>query len=169
MNNFLFMEWQFKPPAKNSQISGDVFIEGERIECFIFLDDEAAIQRMDIKASELEGFAVPERLLGRWSRVVKAPDEEKREAQKQALATGEDIFLSLFAEGVEPSQEQSTLKQLLALMLERKRVLRAQGKPVGQEQRYLHVKSKEIYTVPMRELTPEQIMSIESQLEAVVV
>ena len=163
------MEWQFKPPAKSSVVTGEAFEEGDRIECFIYLDAEAVIQRADVRADEAETFEVWGRVLGRWSRVVKAPEEEKREAQKQALANGEDIFLALFAEGVEPSEEQNTLKQLLALMLERKRVLRAQGVVRDGVQTYLHVKSREVFRVPMLELNHAQIVRIESQLESVVV
>lgn len=162
------MDWQFKPTARVSVISGESFQEGERIECFIFLDEDAVIQRADVKSNELDTFQVPQTLLGRWSRVVKTPDEEKREAQKQALATSEDIFLSLFAEGIENSDEQATLKQILALMLERKRILRAVGTVQQEVQRYLHVKTKDEYLVPMRMLNPEQLVRVESQLEAII-
>lgn len=163
------MDWQFKPPAKSSSVSGEPFDEGERVCCFLYLDEQAQLQRTDVRESEAEGLAVPGRLLGRWTRMMKAPEEERREARKQALATGEEMFLGLYASEAPPSEEQDTLKQLLALMLERKRVLRALGKPAADTQIYLHVKSREEFSVPMRRLEPAQVMQIQAQLDALVV
>ncbi len=163
------MDWQFKPSAKSSLISGESFCEGDRIECLIYLDTDGVIQRADLKNGERETFVAPGRLLGSWSRIVKAPDDERREAQKQALANSEEVFLSLFAEGIERSDEQDTLKQILALLLERKRILRSLGIPQNGVQRYLHVKSKEMFSVPMRNLSGENKLVVQSQLESFVI
>ena len=136
--------------------------------CYLFLDEEGNLQRMDVKSSEAEDIQVPEPILGRWSRVVKRPEEEKKEAKRQAILSTEEIFLGLFAEGLAATEEQNTLKQLLALILERKRLLRSVGSVAREEQTYLHVKSKTEYRVPMKDLEPQQIAKIESQLDALV-
>lgn len=163
------MEWQFKPPAKCSTLSGSGFTPGDRIECWLYLDEQAQIQRADLRSDEAAQFQPPGRVLGRWSRVVKASEDERREAQRQVLASAEEIFLSLFAEGTSPSEEGDTLKQLLALMLERKRVLRAEGTPDEQgRQRYWHIKGKATYTINVSALTPEKLQKIEAQLESIV-
>ena len=59
--------------------------------------------------------------------------------------------------------------QVLALMLERKRVLRPKGSTAdGRRLVYEHAKSKELYEVPAAELSPEFFLSIQDQLAALV-
>lgn len=132
--------------------------------CFLYLETDATIRRVDVLEREAGDYTPPGRLLGRWRRVVKAPEEEVREQQKQRLVASEEVFLSLFFEEAQPSEEADALKQLLALMLERKRILRAEGRPQDGFQVYLHVPSKQHYRVPMRSLTSEVLAQMQSQL-----
>jgi hypothetical protein len=53
-------------------------------------------------------------------------------------------------------------------MLERKRILRALGKPADGFQRYLHVRTREEFSVPVDEFQPEQIAHIQPALETLV-
>jgi hypothetical protein len=53
-------------------------------------------------------------------------------------------------------------------MLERKRILRALGKPADGFQRYLHVRTREEFLVPVTEFQPEQIARIQPALETLV-
>jgi len=66
------MDWQIKPLAHASALSGDPLVVGERVECFIYLNEDREISRADIRANETERFPRPDAILGRWQRTVKA-------------------------------------------------------------------------------------------------
>lgn len=160
------MEWSIKNLADASAHSGRRFEPGERIVCFVFKDAESGeLSRADIFAEETEVFEVPGPVLGRWGRVLKAPGE-KRESGRERLASAEEFFLSLYTEGGAAAEDEAeALKQMLALFLERKRVLR----PLGPRQktgfqRYRHVRRKEEYAVPVAELSPDTILRIRETL-----
>ncbi|WOO40706.1 hypothetical protein [Rubellicoccus peritrichatus] len=165
------MDWQIKPLAHKSAVSGETLNIGETVVCFIFVNENAEIQRVDIHEKETDQFPRPETILGRWTRVVKSRGEEEREARVQQMATAEDIFFSLFnvTDGDEATvAEREALKQVLALMLERKRVLRSQGKVKDGIQNYLHVKTKRELSVSMHELSVDELISLQEKLEALV-
>lgn len=162
------MEWRIKPPSRQSFFTGEAFVPGERIVCFLYLDETGEIQRADLRESEVEQFPKPESVIGRWTREVKERDEEEKEARKQMLASTEELFLSLFSGEEEVSPEKALLQQVLALMLERRRVLRAEGRPSNGKQKYLHVRTKEVYVVPDQELDPVEVMRIQEQLSMLV-
>jgi hypothetical protein len=59
--------------------------------------------------------------------------------------------------------------QFLALMLERKKILRPKGRsPDGARNRYEHARSKVIFEVPAGELTPEFFVAVQAQLSVLV-
>ncbi len=164
------MDWQFKPPARESSVSGEAFSEGEIVVCILHLDEENQLQRADLREEEADNFTAPGGILGRWRREVKAPNEEAKEARRQLMATTEELFLSLFEESdPEGEQDRAVLKQLLALMLERKRVLRRTGPMVDGVQRYRHPKQEREYDVPMDDLDPEKLTRVQEQLQLLVV
>ena len=116
--------------------------------------------------SEFEGFVPPGTVLGWWRQEAKA---EETKSKHQAVKTAEDLFLSLYAEGADPSEERATLKSLLALMLERKRILKPRGKALeGKPQQYFLVKTKETFEIPAVDLTAEAVRKIQEQLWAVI-
>ncbi|MBC2594056.1 hypothetical protein H5P28_07250 [Ruficoccus amylovorans] len=163
------MEWQFKPPARESSVSGETFSEGEIVVCILHLDAEGQLQRVDLREEEADAFSAPGGVLGRWRREVKTPNEEAREARRQLMATTEELFVSLFEESdPEGEQDRAVLKQLLALMLERKRVLRRVGPAVKGVQRYRHPKQDREYDVPMDDIDPAKLIRIQEQLQLLV-
>ncbi len=163
------MDWQFKPPARQSSLSGEAFNEGEYVVCLLYLDEAGALQRSDLRSEEEDAFEAPGGLLGRWKREVKAPDEEAREARQQLMATTEELFLSLFeANGEEGEAERDALKQLLALMLERKRVIKREGGIVDGVQKYRHPKQDREYAVPMGDIDPAVLIRLQEQLQLLV-
>lgn len=161
------MEWQIKPLGRESALSGAAFEVGETIICFIHLDESGDIQRADIRASEVEAFPRPESILGRWQREVKPKGEGEREARKQTLASAEELFISLYA--AEDSgmvvDERDALKQMLALMLERKRVLRPLSQS-GETRDYLHVRTRENFNVPFRDIEPGLLLRVREILHS---
>ena len=160
------MEWQIKTIARKSSLSGEAFIPGDRVVCLIFKDEQVGeLGRADLRPDEIESFELPGEVLGRWSRVVKDPDDEGAHA-RETMASAEDFFFSLYEnEQPEAQEESDMLKHLLSLMLERKRVLRAVGERQNKgEQRYLHVKTKRELTVPIVDISTELMLKIEDTI-----
>ncbi len=165
------MDWQIRGIAGKSAVSGEAFSPGDRVVCVIFKEPESPeIGRADLLLEELEGYGVPGPVIGRWNRVIKAPDEAG-EAGRETVASAEDFFLSLFADeasvDAEPgaSAERDALKHLLSLMLERKRILRVDGtRQRAGMQRYIHVKRKQSFDVPIVAISPELVLNIQDTL-----
>ena len=160
------MEWQFKSIARKSSLSQISFAAGDRVVCLIFKDiDAGEMARADVLLDELEAYRLPGEILGRWMRVVKDPDDDCSNV-RETLASAEDFLLSLYENDKPAAQEESdALKHLLALMLERKRVLRALGKrQTGGLQLYRHVKTKQELEVPVVEISTNLMLKIEDTL-----
>lgn len=160
------MDWNVKPLSRKSSISGKTFEPGSRVVCFVYKEESGELARDDILENEIEGFEVPQNLLARWIRVVKEHEEDEgKEAQKQTIHNAEELFLSLYEH--EETQEL-LLKQLLALMLERKRILRRLKTSNKDVLTYLHVKTKKEYTVLNKAFSIEAISDIQKQLEKII-
>ncbi|MDR1817148.1 MAG: hypothetical protein LBR07_03010 [Puniceicoccales bacterium] len=157
-------EWQFRPLSRRCAVSGEPLKTGDRVVCVIFKPQGAEVERADMLAANADTYTPAGIELGRWTREVKDHAEEEREARLRQLATREEFFLSLYADGADPTGDKAVLKQLLALILERKRILRPLGAPAGGEQRYLHVRTRDEYQVPVADFTPEQIAAVEPVL-----
>jgi hypothetical protein len=162
------MEWQFKPLSRRCAVCNEPLKSGDKVVCVVFKPQGAEIERADMLAERAGEFQPNGIELGRWTREVKDHAEEEREARLQLLATREEFFLSLFANADDPDGTKAVLKQLLALMLERKRIIRALGRPVNGVQRYLHVRTRDEYDVPANDFAPEQLVAIQPVLETLV-
>ena len=160
------MEWQIKTIARKSTLSGEVFNLGDRVVCLIFKGEEAdKLGRADLLPHEVEAFKMPDEVLGRWTRVVKDPDDVSTNGSEK-MASAEDFFFSLYENESPDTRESSDmLKHLLSLMLERKRVIRAIGdrKSIG-EQSYQHVKTKQVIQVPIVDISTELMLKIEDTI-----
>jgi hypothetical protein len=161
-------DWQFKPISRHCAVTNTPLRIGDRVVCVVFKPQGADIERADILADNIAQFATNGIELGRWNREVKSRSEEEREARIQLLATREEFFISLFSDPQDPSGDKAVLKQLTALILERKRILRPLGKPAGGVQRYLHVRTRDEYDVPADDLSPEKIARVQNALEVLV-
>ena len=83
--------------------------------------------------------------------------------------TAENLFVALADPSTEPTDENTRLIQFLALLLERKRVLKPRGRSAdAQRQCYEHARSKVIFEVPVGELTPEFFLAVQEQLSVLV-
>ncbi len=160
------MEWQIKTLARKSSLSATPFNPGDRVVCLVFKEaGEGELGRADLLEAEVEDFEIPGEVLGRWSRVVKNPDDESVNA-RETMASAEDFFFSLYeGDAADAAEESDMLKHLLALMLERKRVLRAIApRRTAGSQPYLHVKTKRELTVPIVEISTELMLKIQDTL-----
>lgn len=155
------MDWAIKSLSRASFISGQAFTPGEKVACVIFRGPDG-LQRADLSEAEALEWQPPGEVLGRWHR--KAEDESESAKRRTSLASAEEVFLALIQESGGAGEEKDLLLQLLALLLERKRLLRPQGKPVEGKLRYLHPRLQQEFSVPHQELTPELVSSLREQL-----
>lgn len=163
------MEWELKPFGKKSSVSGNPFNDGDTIHCFLTRDREGNLSRQDLLGDGSEQLPHEDRILGRWTRTFKS-EPDVRQENLNYRKTLEELFFSFFeATDAAGSEEFDALKQIVSLMLERKRILRRAGTPsTGESLRYLHVKSKLEFEVPNRDITPNVIMRVQENLNALI-
>lgn len=159
---------ELKPSANEYHTSGQRFQAGARVICYIFKDNDKQLQRVDFLESKAGDHEIPDNFLARWIRVVKERNEAIKEAKKHALDTAESIFLSLFEEGSQSSTDKEALQQILALFLERKRVLKRMASEEKTIQHYYHSGTGNEFQVPMNTLKPEQIVQLEDELQKLI-
>jgi hypothetical protein len=163
------MEMHLQPLATACFVCGEPFTEGARVASHLVRTGPAMeIVRYDVLESRLEGFS-PEGILAcRWVHPYK-PRRSDENPDRALKLTAENLFVTLADPTTEPTPENTRLVQFLALMLERKRILRPRGPSAdGLRVRYEHAKSKAIFEVPAGELTPEFFVAVQEQLSVLV-
>ncbi len=157
------MEWQIRNIARTSDLSGKPFAPGDTVSSLIYrAAGKDGIQRADLLASEVPGFDVPGQLLGRWSRLVKEPDGGEAVSGADPRPA-EEFFRSLFEEA--DGAGQDALKHLLALALERRRILRRKGGlSADGTQRYRFAGRDEEVDVPVVDIDPGLLVKLQETL-----
>ena len=158
-----------QPLATACFVSGEPFLEGARVASYLVRTGPAMdIVRYDLLESRVEGFS-PEGILAcRWVHPYK-PRRSGENPDRALKLTAENLFVTLADPTTEPTPENTRLVQFLALMLERKRILKPRGPSAdGARVRYEHAKSKAIFEVPAGELTPEFFVAVQEQLSVLV-
>ncbi|MGF1453565.1 MAG: hypothetical protein ACFB21_16005, partial [Opitutales bacterium] len=89
-------DWQIQPLSRTCAATGEALAEGERLTCFLYRDEQGQLQRADVRAEAAKDFQPQGTVLGRWGRTLKPRNEEDKEAKQQALASTEELFLSLW-------------------------------------------------------------------------
>ncbi|EIP99824.1 hypothetical protein OpiT1DRAFT_04355 [Opitutaceae bacterium TAV1] len=171
------MELNLQPLAPVCFVSGRAFAEGERVASFLVRPETPPepgapeVVRYDVLESELGGFTAPGPVACRWVQLFK-PRKQNENPERELKLTAESLFLTLADPATlgEADEETVRMVQVLALMLERKRVLRPKGSAAGGARSiYEHAKSKQLYEIPaVTDLNPEFFLSIQEQLAALV-
>lgn len=159
------MEWQVRPIARQCAASGKELRPGDIVTCVVHKPVGGAIERADVLKEHVAEYVPPGLLLGRWTREVKERGEEEQAQRAQLLASREELFLSLFEQEEDPSGERAVLKHILAMLLERRRVLKQAGPPEKGTTPYLHVATKQVYAVPAIDLQPDHIRQVGGSLD----
>ncbi|MFP4283328.1 MAG: hypothetical protein ACLFU2_11950 [Opitutales bacterium] len=172
--------------AKTSSLSGEPFAVGDTVESFLFRGAQGELERADLRPSEVPAWPMPEGLLCRWRHRVRERDDAEGDARRRSLATAEELFLALLeaggekpAEGADeaaevgneeavgesarPPRERLIFLNLLALMLERRRVLKPIGRRPGL---YRYMPEKRELRVPLVELDPAEVVPFIEELDA---
>lgn len=162
------MELQIQPLATTCFVSGEPFVEGTRVASFLVRTGAVEIVRYDLLESRAADFTPAGQVACRWVKGYK-PRRGDENTDRTLKLTAENLFFTLADPTTEPSPENTRLVQFLALMLERKKVLRPRGLTAdGQRNRYEHAKTKQMVEVPAGDLTPEFFVAVQEQLTVLV-
>ena len=162
------MDWQVKPIARHCAACGNELRAGDIVTCIVYKPLGSNIERVDVLKNHVASFTPNGLLLGRWTREVKERGEEEQAQRAQLLASREEFFLSLFEDDADPSGDKKVLKHILAMLLERKRIIRAAGTAADGHIPYLHSATKQSYLVPVLDLQPAHIIQVSASLDLLV-
>ncbi len=170
------MELNLHPIATKCCVSGREFAEHDRVVCYLVREDSSTgsgqasglTGRRDLLESEDANLTKPAEIYCRWVVIFK-PRLLTENAERNLKLTAETLFLTL-ADPINPPSETNTpLLQFLALMLERKRLIKLRGKTEdGQRQIFEHMPSHQMYEVPVGNLDQAFFMKIQEQLGVLV-
>ena len=161
------MEMHLQPLATTCFVSGQPFGEGDRVASLLVRTTTLEIVRYDVLETQATGFAPEGFVACRWVQAFKPRTHENPERALKLSA--ENLFLTLVDPTNELSPESTRLVQFLALMLERKKLLRPRGQNVdGTKNVYEHARTKQMLEVPAGELTAEFFVAVQEQLSVLV-
>jgi hypothetical protein len=163
------MEMHLQPLAQTCFVSGEPFVEGARVASLLVRSGAALeIVRYDLLEQHAANFTPEGFVACKWVQAFK-PRKQGENSDRALKLTAENLFVALADPTTEPTPENTRLVQFLALMLERKRILKPRGRSAdGERTRYEHAKSKAIFEVPAGELTPEFFVAVQAQLSVLV-
>lgn len=160
-------EMILQPLAAACFVSGRAFEPGDRIVSFLASPGPAGgAARYDVLESRVEGFAPEGTVVCRWVQVHR-PKAKEDNPERTLKLTAEGLFLTLADPSTEPTAETTRLVQFLAILLERKKLIRPRGRnPDGTKELYEHGRTKQVYEVPVGDVTPEFFVAVQGQLGA---
>ncbi len=162
------MDWQVKPIARVCAASGKELHVGDLVTCVVFKPVGGNIERADVLKDQAANFTPNGLLLGRWTREVKERGEEDQAQRAQLLASREEFFLSLYEDPADPSGDKDVLKHILAMLLERKRIIKQVGAAAEGQLTYVHAATKQTYLVPVIDLQPAHTPQAGASLDTLV-
>ena len=149
-------------------VSGQPFTAGDRVASFLVRSTTLEVVRYDVLEAQAGGFAPEGFVACRWVQAYK-PRPAGENADRELKLTAENLFLTLSDPTTEATPESTRLVQFLALMLERKRILKPKGRSAdGEKNLYEHARTKQLIEVPAGELTPEFFVQVQEQLSVLV-
>jgi hypothetical protein len=162
------MEMSLQPLAAVSRVSNRPFAEGDRVVSYLVRSVTNEIERHDVLAVEDADYRPAGFVFCRWAQLFK-PRKADENAERALKLTAENLFLTLADPANEPDPANTPLLQFLALMLERKRLLRPRGVTAdGERNRFEHMKTHQVYEIVAGDLTPEFFVKIQEQLGVLV-
>jgi hypothetical protein len=162
------MELNLQPLAATSRVSSRPFTEGDRVVSYLVRSVINEIVRYDVLVDEDAGFRPAGFVFCRWVHRFK-PKNVEDNPERLLKLTAENLFLTLADPANEPIPGNTPLLQFLALMLERKRILRPRGRTADGERNLLeHLRTHQMYEIAAGDLTPEFFAKIQEQLGVLV-
>ncbi|MBL9203738.1 MAG: hypothetical protein JNN01_01535 [Opitutaceae bacterium] len=163
------MELNLQPLSTVCHVTQDAFLAGQRLVSFLVRDPaQPEIVRYDVSEPAAAGFAPAGVVVCRWVHLFK-PRKPGDTSEKTLKLTAETLFLTLADPSAELTPENTRLVQFLALMLERKRLLKPRGRTAdGLRTVVEHTKSKQLFEIPAGDLNPEFFIQVQAQLSVLV-
>jgi hypothetical protein len=162
------MELNLQPRASSCFVCGRPFSEGDRVASILARTDSGAVVRYDALESNSAELSPEGFVACRWVQVFK-PQAKDANAERALKLTAESLFLTLADPSTEATPETERLVRFLALLLERKRLLKPRGRaPDGIRDLYEHARTKQLFAVPSIELGPEFFLAVREQLSVLV-
>ncbi len=163
------MDMNLQPMAPRCFVTGQPFAEGQRVLSHLVRNETTGeVMRYDVLESAAPEFTAPGYVACRWRHLFK-PRKAGENPERELKLTAETLFLTLADPASEVTDENTRLVQFLALMLERKKLIRPKGRNVdGTRTLYEHAKTKQFYEVPVGELSPEFFIAVQEQLSVLV-
>jgi hypothetical protein len=162
------MEMNLQPRAIHCHVSGETFGEGARVASYLVRTTTLEVVRYDVLEQHAAGFAPEGFIACRWVQLYKSRVAGEN-ADRTLKLNAENLFLTLADPMNELNPESTRLVQFLALMLERKKILRPKGRCAdGGKNVYEHAKTKQLFEVPAGEFTNEFFIAVQEQLSVLV-
>jgi hypothetical protein len=162
------MEMNLQPLATTCCVSGQPFVEGARVASYLVRATTLEVVRYDVLEEHAGSFAPEGFVACRWVQAFK-PRRAGENHDRALKLSAENLFLTLADPGNELNTESTRLVQFLALMLERKKLLRPRGRNADSTRNiYEHAKTKQLYEVPVGELNTEFFVAVQQQLSVLV-
>lgn len=169
------MELNLHPIATKCFVSNREFAENERVVSYLVREASGEVARRDLLESEDGRFMPPAFIFCRW--VVAFKPRRDDNSERNLKLTAENLFLTLAipsgatTDTIDASSQgiNTPLLQFLALMMERKRLIKPRGYTEdGSRQIYEHMPSHQLYEVPVGELNQEFFIKIQEHLGVLV-
>lgn len=162
------MEPHLPPLATVCAATGRPFAAGDRVVSRLVRDAAGAYLRHDVAEADNAGFTPSGLPVCSWTQLFKPRDTNVDPARLLRL-NAENLFLTLADPATGNAPENARLIQFLALVLERKKILRPKGRAAdGLRQLFEHTKTKQLFEVPAGDLSPDFFLSLQDQLGALV-
>jgi len=155
------MEWNIKTISQHCAVCGAPFLDDEEVLSLIFKSENGDIQRFDVSKKCASSLPFHGELIGQWKRFFSSKNSSNLKST-QELAIREEFFFSLF-EG-KYSKEKEILKQLVSLLLEKKRVLKRISE-TSESVTFIHIRTKREFIVSNKEILPEELTSFSNIFE----
>lgn len=158
------MEMNLQPRAMKCFVSGAPFSEGDRVASLLVRSATGEVRRYDSLEANAGSLAPEGFVACRWVQVFK-PHPREEDADRTLKLTADSLFLALADPATEQTPETARLVRFLALLLERKRLLRPRGRtPDGARELFEHSRTRQLFEVPATDLGPEFFAAVREQL-----
>lgn len=162
------MELNLHPISTQCCVSGRAFAEGDRVVCYLVREDNGLTGRRDLLESEDASLPKPAEVYCRWVVSFK-PRRGDENPDRTLKLSAENLFLTLADPTNPPNEANTPLLQFLALMLERKKLIKPRGLTEdGVRQVYEHMRTHQNYEVPVGTLDDAFFVKIQEQLGVLV-
>lgn len=157
-------DWTIQSRAEKCAVTGEPFQDGEYFYTLLF-DDPAGLRREDLSEAAWKARNDNMQPYSFWRSKFEPPAPPPPEALGRQ--TAEDLLRRYMEES---SAQYAAARYLLAVMLERKRLLKeveAKTDAEGQLTRiYVHAKTGEVFVIPDPQLRLDQIAQVQQEVSA---